>query len=281
MYKRIIIIFYFVLFIILWNCAPHTGYKLKTFLFDGVPNPFEVVTKDTITVSEVNLDTTVVAVNNKIREIKGSIHKPYADKECQKCHNRAVGNTSKTSENTKYNLCFDCHDNINNKFEFNHAPVISGACNTCHNPHKSEYKKLVITEGQALCLSCHQQNDVMANKFHQTIADKSCTLCHNPHGGNNFTMINKNGCVQCHEQVVSYPVLHGPVAGGDCSMCHTTHGSKTKNLLVRSGNNLCTHCHDPKETALASYHKNTKVKDCAGCHNPHGSSNKYLLNTPN
>ena len=117
-----------------------------------------------------------------IAETTFNFHEPYASKECDICHDKtAMGQLT----DSQPDLCYMCHSDFTQEFNFLHGPVAGGYCTACHNPHMSKSKSLLIRTGQELCLYCHDSNQIYKNENHEGIEDYNCTECHNPHGGDN------------------------------------------------------------------------------------------------
>jgi predicted CXXCH cytochrome family protein len=53
--------------------------------------------------------------------------------------------------------------------------------------------------------------------------------------------------------------------------------SDNKNLLIRSGQELCLKCHTPDLVMANVAHTNIGKDDCRECHDPHGGSDHFIL----
>ncbi|WP_223550800.1 cytochrome c3 family protein [Aestuariivivens sp. NBU2969] len=276
----------YLIFIILFvgifiaGCSVQSGYKVKSFFFDGVPNPNAFVVQDT-TVTIIEKDSVIVEapiVKKEETLILGSIHTPFKEYKCFECHdekNRTKGKLPLTE------LCYTCHNGFKKSYPIVHGPAESGRCTMCHSPHKTDEKKLIYSSKQDLCLQCHEQHDVMANTIHTNIEEQSCLECHNPHGGENRAFLKKEACLQCHNSITDKKAtLHGPVDAGECATCHLPHESKEPKLLVINGTSLCLRCHVTKDVYSKPYHVKNKKQSCIACHNPHGSNEAFLLIKP-
>lgn len=185
------IYFVFSFFIFILACTPTSRYKILSVFLDGVPNPENQ--KEVFADSSVAVDTTI-AQNNAKQAIrikpKLYFHKPYNDKLCGKCHNmRQSFKILKPSPQ----LCYDCHENLDEKYPALHGPVAMGACETCHEPHKAKTEKLLVRDIDSLCVFCHEPADVFANQVHKNEQKTSCLTCHNPHGGDNSNLLKRAG----------------------------------------------------------------------------------------
>ena len=173
--------------LVLTACSPKSNYMVLSFFFDGVPDYTKknaVVAKDTTTqVKHITVTTSLpVPFPNSV------VHKPYAERNCDACHEKGVNNRSLKEQPA---VCFGCHKNFQEKYKYVHGPVAGGYCTTCHYPHQGELASLLKKQGQKLCLQCHTLTQVMKNPAHSTIGNTDCTSCHNPHGGANRFVLNK------------------------------------------------------------------------------------------
>ena len=246
-----------------------------SFFFDGVSEP----DKEEITTANDSLSQSdsmgIIEIAERVLEPQFISHTPYKEKECAGCHDQ---NTIGRLLQPLPGLCYQCHDDMNETYGFLHGPVGSGNCTQCHSPHLSKLEKLLLRSGQELCLYCHNSARVFKNEKHKDIGDANCTKCHNPHGGENRAILKGGSCYECHEDFnKTYSFLHGPVAGGHCTACHGSHITKSEKLLLRSGQQICLHCHDPKLVFENEDHADIKNTNCTKCHNPHGGEDRYIL----
>jgi predicted CXXCH cytochrome family protein len=106
---------------------------------------------------------------------------------------------------------------------------------------------------------------------------------------------------QCHAKFQSAAHIHGPVSVGGCFSCHAEDQGGHKYPLLRTGNAICTFCHNVagtkshqhaalKETAAATTPTTISsmmrpgtpaAGGCMGCHDPHVSRAKFLLTADN
>lgn len=131
-------------------------------------------------------------------------------------------------------LCYDCHENIQARFNYpSHHPVREGkmTCTECHEPHGGP--KNLKTEGittHDVCFNCHARYQGPFAYEHEAVLE-GCGNCHDPHGTVVDNLLKKTEpflCLQCHR-------VHSPIqaidnltqtAGKRCSYCHPeVHGS--------------------------------------------------------
>jgi predicted CXXCH cytochrome family protein len=249
---------------------------VKSFFFDGVPKPNELIKTDSLE-SQTKKDTAnqvLLADRSKLVK-KGSHHKPFLERNCLVCHNK---NNFGLIVNDLHELCSNCHSDFKNNFNVMHGPVSSGYCTSCHSPHKSQYQKLLLVESENLCFQCHVEEEVQSSKFHKRNKEQKCMDCHNPHGGSERFFLNEGSCTNCHENIIgSNTVIHGPVSSGLCTVCHEPHGSASTRSKINTGNTLCFDCHDRNYLLKTKTHDLTQNDRCISCHNPHSSNKQFML----
>jgi predicted CXXCH cytochrome family protein len=89
-------------------------------------------------------------------------------------------------------------------------------------------------------------------------------------------------CLDCHDKKAigkGERSVHPPFGEEDCTACHADHGDSEKLVLARSGNALCTECHDTGDTGLLKAHRGIRGDraSCLSCHDPHRSAQERLL----
>lgn len=162
---RIVLGFLCVLLCFSYSCRGTSGYKVRKFLFDGVPPPQaeKPAQQPGAPLTPAQLRTT------------SSIHGPFAAKMCQGCHqppsNQLVAPVDQ--------LCYQCHDLRLTK-KYVHGPIVSGGCLVCHYPHSSPYQYLLVSESDNFCFHCHDLNQIQKTPAHQG-ASLQCTNCHDAH----------------------------------------------------------------------------------------------------
>lgn len=187
-HKHLNYLLFIIALLLFWTCSSKFSYDARSFLFDGVPNSYEVevsVVEDSlhaIDSTSVNEILVMPLVRNEF-----ILHTPYGKRECTTCHDRNSMGGAKLS---LPDLCNQCHEDYNKTYKILHGPVASGACTQCHNPHQSKLKNLLVRQEPELCLNCHTTTMVLTDKSHAGIDDvSSCSNCHNPHGGSNDTFL--------------------------------------------------------------------------------------------
>jgi predicted CXXCH cytochrome family protein len=93
-----------------------------------------------------------------------------------------------------------------------------------------------------------------------------------------------DGCVtaECHASMSgTYSVprtrtIHEPVAQHACEECHALDAGGHTYPLLRTGEALCSHCHQTGGLG-PSQHKAIADEGCTACHDPHTSSGRFLL----
>jgi len=186
-HKHINYLLFIVVISLFWTCSPKFNYGLKSFLFDGVPDPYKVevtVIKDSLQIKDSTLTSTTPTTPLVRNEF--NLHSPYAKRECNECHNREHMGKPKLP---LPNLCYQCHEDFNKTYKVVHGPVASGNCTQCHSPHQSKLKNLLTSTGQDLCMNCHKFDNISIDKNHKEIKGTSCTECHNPHGGDETNLL--------------------------------------------------------------------------------------------
>ena len=161
------------------QCSPGINRSLLTFFFDGVP---QSDTTDAIPLqSGQPEDTTLLAEESTSRATMfQTVHYPYGERECAMCHDENARGNMVVPEP---DLCYICHEDFSDTYNYVHGPAAGGYCTACHDPHMSKEQHLLKRTGQPLCLFCHDETAVFKNEIHEGLGDISCMECHNPHGG--------------------------------------------------------------------------------------------------
>lgn len=166
--------------LILSQCSPRASRNLLTFFFDGAPlqDSSLATGADPLTVLQDSAnylaDTEPTAVETMVN------HYPYQEGDCRICHDPV---SPAMLVEPEPGLCYLCHEDFNEQYNYLHGPVAGGYCTACHNPHRSENSGLTRFTGQQQCIGCHLPEQMERSEMHQDLEGMSCTDCHNPHGG--------------------------------------------------------------------------------------------------
>lgn len=146
-----------------------SNYATLSFFFDGVPNPGDVR----------GPNGEVLAPGDIRRRSSVTIHKPYAEDNCDACHQGRMRMSRRDSD-----VCMKCHEAERSKHERMHGPVASGECLWCHSPHESAFGALLRERDRTVCTTCHTAGllDTRTVPAHSDQA-RGCLECHYGHGG--------------------------------------------------------------------------------------------------
>jgi predicted CXXCH cytochrome family protein len=167
------------------SCSSQSNYKFLSTIFDGVPDPDSIKQDSIDSLKKINPKSDLN--NSEIQISSGSIHPPFKERSCNKCHKGG----GPGQLNTMPELCYNCHKNFSSQGPFLHGPVAGGNCTECHVPHNSKFEKLLINDGQDLCFKCHVKEDILSNEKHSKIDSTKCWKCHNPHSEKNKFMLKR------------------------------------------------------------------------------------------
>lgn len=166
------------------GCDSVTRHKVLTAIFDGVPlpPPPEQVCEDYAQQKLASLRSGATeTAGEETRPQSGSSHPPYAEKDCNGCHDRSQpsGFVSARLED----LCFVCHKGFI-KGTHVHGPVAASDCLFCHDPHTSRHSSLLKADKSEICATCHREQRVAAG-MHENVMGRNmaCVDCHDPHYG--------------------------------------------------------------------------------------------------
>lgn len=214
-------------------CATENRDKwLRTF-FDGVPpatSPDSPAgqTADTPAAARVKTTRTPAAPAAAPR----IIHEPYAERECDTCHESKF---SQRLGGTQLEVCFTCHDDLLANKQVKHYPVEEGQCTDCHHPHHSPHKKLLVKTGAALCYDCHDDLTKGFKVVHEPVVEGDCLACHDSHASDNRFLLTNTGsavCYECHdEEDVLETNDHQQIGETACTVCHNPHAGDAGLLL--------------------------------------------------
>lgn len=181
-------------------------------------------------------------------------------------------------------------------------------CEACHGP-MAEHGAKILADGATrepmlnfgkqgnadsdlqnhLCLSCHDDYNRMHWRAspHQ-LADLACGNCHAIHNAVDAIRTREDQptmCMTCHLDVAlelnqrsSHPVQGSHLV---CTDCHDPHGTSMASQEIVKGESLnesCFQCHTEMRGPFTWEHPPV-VEDCSICHEPHGSNQASLLKT--
>lgn len=173
------------LLMLLCGCDPISRHKALSTIFDGVPSlppPEQICTEFAEKkVAERENQMCGKGAEDAQKTVKReSEHPPYAEKNCNGCHNKT---TESGFVSSKEDLCYVCHTGFI-KGPFVHGPVAVKDCLFCHEPHNAPYPSLLKKEPSQMCAVCHlepRKTAAMHAKF--DLQKIGCVECHNPHYG--------------------------------------------------------------------------------------------------
>ena len=185
-YKKLWLI---ILFAFITVCSPKSRYRVLTVFFDGVPDPdiAKMVKSDSSKADTTRALKGLQKVQPKQPEYY--FHPPYKEKSCDACHDTRG---SSRLLHPQPQLCYECHDDLTEKYTVLHGPVASGYCTACHNPHMAKREKLLKRNKEQLCIFCHDSEQVFKNEAHEDVEKTECMDCHNPHGGDDQYIFNSD-----------------------------------------------------------------------------------------
>lgn len=162
-------------------CAPAPRYRVLSFFFDGVPDPDAPTTSTQVThrrrpYALPHRPARPITVPAALPYV--SQHKPYAERQCDGCHDLTSGNESMTAG---MGLCDRCHEEQRVRERWSHGPINLGMCTPCHKAHESPYPHLLEEPLPALCQRCHEDSMDRIPKYHEVPELGQCTRCHDPH----------------------------------------------------------------------------------------------------
>lgn len=101
----------------------------------------------------------------------------------------------------KNDLCFNCHQDKERPFLFEHAPA-EGDCSICHTRHGPVVNNRLTANEPMLCFQCH---DCHLHAGYRTSDDPEQEVGgqarENPFGAQGFNIAITTSCRQCHSRV--------------------------------------------------------------------------------
>jgi DmsE family decaheme c-type cytochrome len=120
---------------------------------------------------------------------------------CSSCHD--VHATTEAQLRTKQrvsDLCFECHQEKEGPFVFEHAPVQED-CRTCHTAHGSVANNLLTANEPMLCLQCHEFHFHAGYRAADEPVHIGNAMRQSPYGARSFNVGFTTKCTQCHSRV--------------------------------------------------------------------------------
>ena len=114
-------------------------------------------------------------------------------------------------------LCYDCHQNKEGPFIFEHEPVVED-CRLCHLPHGSVAEGLLTASEPMLCYQCHEMHFHAGLKSPTEPIDVGGTERENPWGADGMTVAFTSQCSQCHSQIHGTDLPSQTVSSGGHGM---------------------------------------------------------------
>ncbi|MGK2856103.1 MAG: DmsE family decaheme c-type cytochrome [Thermoanaerobaculia bacterium] len=119
---------------------------------------------------------------------------------CNSCHNVHDSTEAMIRSKMRVNdLCFNCHQDKEGPFIFEHQPVQED-CRTCHVAHGSAVNNMLIANEPMLCLQCH---DLHFHAGYNSAAefDVGGVPRYSPFGNKSYNVAFSTKCTQCHSKV--------------------------------------------------------------------------------
>jgi DmsE family decaheme c-type cytochrome len=140
---------------------------------------------------------------------------------CSSCHNVHSATESMLATRMRKNdLCFDCHQEKEGPFIFEHAPVEED-CSICHTPHGSVVNNLLTANEPMLCVQCH---DFHFHAGYRASDDPEQEVGgqprENPFGAQGFNIAFTTSCTQCHSRVHGSDTPSQTVTGQGQGLTH-------------------------------------------------------------
>ncbi len=218
------------------------------------------------------------------------VHPPFADKQCEVCHEPAKDGKVVLTQPDAKSLCVMCHDEKAKAIESAKVqhPGAAGDCTDCHTPHASKYIALPKTNPVDICLGCHADIADLAKKpvHHQPAFQQGCGTCHEPHGGEREKLLRADGnnlCLDCHgpdstpqqdKTTGLYKIFNGKVSLPDDYFTK----NKVPILPLRYGKGHPVMGHPVSDVPDPTDPSKVFAKiSCLTCHQPHSSAYPNLI----
>jgi len=169
------------------GCTPERRYRVLSFFFDGVPDPNAPAQLSGAVDDEGN---PIGPGGTAVPRLSVVLHKPYADNQCQSCHEGASG-SFESFQPLEPSICLKCHQDTPTQYPVMHGPVAAVECLWCHTPHESSIAGLLKQAAPAVCTQCHDRELLSAQPPEHFMPDKSCLSCHVAHGGQKHGLLRE------------------------------------------------------------------------------------------
>jgi len=119
---------------------------------------------------------------------------------CSSCHDVHGSTEAMIRSKMRVNdLCFNCHQDKEGPFVFEHQPVQED-CRTCHVAHGSAVNNMLTANEPVLCLQCH---DLHFHAGYNSAAefDVGGVPRYSPFGPKSYNVAFSTKCTQCHSKV--------------------------------------------------------------------------------
>lgn len=146
---------------------------------------------------------------------------PEGKMDCADCHDVHGNREAMLRTDLRPNdLCFDCHQDKEGPFVFEHEPVQED-CSTCHTPHGSVADSLLTANEPTLCLQCHEPHFHSGYRASDLAeVDVGGIERENPFGSAGFNIAFTTSCTDCHSQVHGSDLPSQTVPGGGRGLTH-------------------------------------------------------------
>jgi predicted CXXCH cytochrome family protein len=222
--------------------------------------------------------------------IQKFVHRPYADKACDACHQAPKEGKVVLTKSDSKSICIECHASTVTAIEgakVQHAGA-QGECVECHDPHASRKPGYVRPDPVSVCLKCHRAQAELQNTkavLHKAAFRDGCATCHEPHCGSKPKMLRADVndlCLSCHGTDVRPQKVSGQnlisIFGGAVRLPENYFDSVPRVTLKWGlGHPIDKHpvagFDDPLDP------KKERKITCLSCHQPHAGGAKAMLIT--
>ncbi len=222
--------------------------------------------------------------------IQKFVHRPYADKSCDTCHQAPKDGKVVLTKTDSKALCIQCHAETANMIQsakVQHAGA-QGDCLDCHYPHASRKPGLVRPNPVNACLKCHtDQAQLQGTKkvLHAAAFRDGCSTCHEPHGGTRPKLLRadiNDLCLSCHGTDIKPQKVNGQklvtIFGGSVRLPENYFDSVPR-VTLRWGLGHPIDKHPVADYADPLDPKKVKKISCLTCHQAHAGDAKAMLVT--